>query len=191
MYDVGLPPAAAPAEFLHGFVGSVGGCELLTGRAREICLGIVRPDDPTTIPPFNPPTDSCPAGFRWSVLQQTCVDDDTQRTTPVIPDPDPSFESPAELGPSMHENGHRDHVPAIRDVRTRRCRRGSVLGTDGWCHPKGSIRNADRQYPKPPRPLGTRGDLRAVRTASAFGRRLVANKKRLKKLEQNLKKATC
>jgi hypothetical protein len=51
---------------------------------------------------------------------------------------------------------------------------------------KRDIRNSDRMYPKPPRPLGTRGDLRAVRTASAFGRRLKGNEKRLKKLVKNL-----
>jgi len=111
----------------------------------------------------------------------------------ICVDATPGLDTPAELGATsaLHPNGHRDHVPAITDVRTRRCRKGSVLGTDGWCHPKGTIRNADREYPKPPRPLGTRGDMKAVRVASTFGRRLVANKKRLKKLEQNLKKATC
>tara|TARA_Y100001951_G_scaffold104299_1_gene115485 strand:- start:2103 stop:2255 length:153 start_codon:yes stop_codon:yes gene_type:complete len=41
-------------------------------------------------------------------------------------------------------------------------------------------------YPKPPRPLGTRSELKAVRVASSFGKRLKKNEKRLKKLGRDL-----
>jgi len=107
-------------------------------------------------------------------------------------DVDPGSFSPAEqsLRASIHPEGHRDTIPGQREVRRRVCPRRSVLGIDGFCHPKNTIRNSDRAHPKPRRALGTPGDLNAVTKASSFGRRLVANKKRLKKLEANLKKAT-
>jgi len=111
----------------------------------------------------------------------------------VCRDLTPDFDTPAELGPVSPLHGpdaHRDHIPAIRAVRTRMCRRGSVLGKDGFCHPKGTIRNSDREYPKGRRPLGTPADLKAVTVAARFGRRLVSNKKRLKKLERDLAKAS-
>jgi hypothetical protein len=58
------------------------------------------------------------------------------------------------------------------------------------CVSKKEIRNSDRMYPKPRRPLGTPGDLNAVSKAASFGRRLNSNKKRLKRLEKDLAKAT-
>lgn len=83
---------------------------------------------------------------------------------------------------------HGDFAPSVVQRNVRRCGRGAVLGWQGFCHPKGTIRNADRMYPKPRRALGTPGDLNAVTRAARFGRRLVANKKRIKKLERDLAK---
>jgi len=135
---------------------------------------------PPFLPPIvGPPGTPCPNPLHCRDLNGFCKDCT------------PGFDTPAELGPSMHQNGHSDTIPAMRDVRTRRCPRGDVLGKDGWCHPKRMIRNSDRAWPKPRRALGTPGDLNAVMKASRFGARLIANKKRLKKLEQNLKRATC
>lgn len=79
-----------------------------------------------------------------------------------------------------------DHLPTVVASARRQCQKGSVLGTDGFCHRKRDIRNSDRAYPKPRRPLGTSGDLNAVTKASRFGRRLKANEKRLKKLGRDL-----
>jgi hypothetical protein len=58
------------------------------------------------------------------------------------------------------------------------------------CVSKKEIRNKDRMWPAPRRPLGTPGDLNAVSKAASFGRRLNSNKKRLKRLEKDLAKAT-
>lgn len=86
-------------------------------------------------------------------------------------------------GAALHAG---DHAPFIVDRRTRLCLKGHVLGTDGVCHKKSDIRNSDREYPKPTRPIGTSGDINAVTKASAFGRRLKTQKKKLKKLQSNL-----
>lgn len=132
----------------------------------------------------------CPAGF-GSVgdggcvpLDQSCEGGKVRDAAGVCRDVTPEFDTPAELGESMHANGHRDTRPAMRDVRTRRCRSGSVLGKDGWCHPKGSIPNKDRRWPKGRRPLGTPGELACVAKASRFAARLTTQKKRFKKMER-------
>jgi len=96
---------------------------------------------------------------------------------------------PDVRGVSMHADGHADTMPTTISRRVRRCRRGSVLGKDGWCHPRRDIRNADREWPKARRPLGTPGDLNAVTKAKAFSTRLVNNQKSLKKTAANFAKA--
>ena len=81
---------------------------------------------------------------------------------------------------------HTDTVPERREISVRRCQKGSVLGKDGWCHPKGTISNKQREWPKPRRPLGTSGELAAVSKASRFGKRLKLQEKRLKRLGRDL-----
>lgn len=81
---------------------------------------------------------------------------------------------------------HTDTVPERREVTVRRCQKGSVLGKDGWCHPKGTISNKQREYPRPRRPLGTSGDLAAVSKAARFGKRLNLQEKRLRRLGRDL-----
>jgi hypothetical protein len=81
---------------------------------------------------------------------------------------------------------HTDTVPERREISVRRCQKGSVLGKDGWCHPKGTIANKQREWPKPRRPLGTSGELAAVSKASRFGKRLKLQEKRLKRLGRDL-----
>lgn len=96
-----------------------------------------------------------------------------------------------DVGRDIGEGLHRgDHAPFEEAVTVRRCLPGHVLGKDHICHHKRDISNARRLYPKPRRPLGTSGDLNAVTRASRFGARLVANKKKLKKLQQNLARAS-
>jgi len=98
----------------------------------------------------------------------------------------PGFDTPAELVAkgSMHAlmRPHEDRIPSMRDVRTRRCTKGYVLGIDGWCHPKGTISNKNRAWPKARRPLLTGGDLNCIAKASRAANRLKVASKRLKKL---------
>jgi len=72
--------------------------------------------------------------------------------------------------------------PAIRETSTRVCPRGTVLGLDGVCYVKGSIRNDQRAWPRGRRPLLTGGDMRAISIAASAGRKLDRTTKRLRKL---------
>ena len=81
---------------------------------------------------------------------------------------------------------HHPHEPFIDEVAVRRCGKGHVLSYQGLCVSKKELKNSDRMYPKPPRPLGTRSELKAVRVASSFGKRLKKNEKRLAKLGRAL-----
>lgn len=73
-------------------------------------------------------------------------------------------------------------VPADRTVVTRDCLPGMVLGNDGLCYNKGSIPNRARMYPKGTRPLGTPGEMAALRKAASFGRRMETTVKRMQKI---------
>jgi len=104
------------------------------------------------------------------------------------PDPTPSngFQ-PGVAGSRIHgEFFHTDHPPQRVEVSVRRCGRGSVLGKDGWCHPKGSIPNKERLYPRGTRPLGSPREMKAITVAGQFARRLKTKKKTLKKLSTAL-----
>lgn len=99
------------------------------------------------------------------------------------PDPDTNGFQPGTAGSRIHgEFFHRDAVPRRVSVSVRRCPPGHVLGKDKWCHPKGSIPNKERLYPKPPRPLGSVREMKCVTVAGQFARRLKSKKKTLNKL---------
>jgi len=101
-----------------------------------------------------------------------------------VPGPD---EAPrTRLNGQFRGAQHHPHAPVQVATTVRRCGPGHVLSWEGMCVSKRDIRNSDRMYPKPPRPLGTRSELKAVRVASSFGRRLKSNEKRLKKLGRAL-----
>jgi len=81
---------------------------------------------------------------------------------------------------------HHPHEPFLDAVTVRRCPKAHVLSWQGLCVSKKEIKNSDRMYPKPPRPLGTRSELKAVRVSIGFGKRLKKNEKRLAKLGRAL-----
>lgn len=72
--------------------------------------------------------------------------------------------------------------PAVVNRATRLCGRGNVLDINGFCRDKRTIRNSDRMYPKPRRPLLTSGDLSCIATASRAAKRMKTQTKRLQKL---------
>jgi len=178
----------------HG--GGFNPCDLLSGAARDICnsIGGGGPGPgPGPVVPFpidNPqPGNNCGPGFTWSVLLQTCLSDGTGLPGPGDPFPG-EIPSPADtsLTTSMHQpNGHADTIPSQREIRRRVCRRGSVLGKDGWCHQH--ISNKDRAYPKPRKALGTPGELNALATSKKFAKRLVAAEKGIKETARDLARA--
>jgi len=150
--------------------------------AWKICKGI--DTSPPTSTPMNPtPSNNCGPGFIWSSLLRMCL--------PINPlDPTPDFDTPAETSTttSMHQpNGHADTIPSQREIRRRVCRKGSVLGKDGWCHQH--IANKDREYPKPRKALGTPGELNALATSKKFAKRLLAADKGIRDTARDLAKA--
>lgn len=72
--------------------------------------------------------------------------------------------------------------PAVVNRATRLCGRGNVLDINGFCRDKRTIRNSDRMYPKPRRPLLTAGDLSCIAKASRAAKRMKTQTKRLQKL---------
>jgi len=135
---------------------------------------------PTTVPIVAPqPTSPCIPPWRISPSTGRCE-------LFVGPDVGPTSRRPVASPNGIHSA---DHAPMIVSRQTRSCGKGFVLGIDGVCHLKKMIPNSMRMYPKLPKPLGTRAELKAVRVAGSFGRRLAGNKKRIKKLATNLGKA--
>ena len=200
-----IPEGIAPLSVIHRrILGGIGG--FFTGGPVGAIGGFVgggqRPPGPTQAaytapgPPqvvpsqFSQPPSGQPAcfpPFRRDPLTGSCK---IFAGTQSGPDPAPG------VGVQVYDPGtglgmmHHPHAPEVVDVRTRRCKRGHVLSWQGMCVSKKEIRNKDRMWPAPRRPLGTSGDLNAVSKAASFGRRLNNNRKRLKRLERDLGKAT-
>jgi hypothetical protein len=97
------------------------------------------------------------------------------------PDPGPGPRPGQHAGMAL-SIPHNDTVPVREQITRRTCTRGSVLGLDGWCHPKGTIRNRDRMWPKPRRPLLSGGELNAINIASKAGTRVEKKVKQLQKM---------
>lgn len=73
-------------------------------------------------------------------------------------------------------------TPVVEDRMVRTCLPGMVLGKDGNCYNHGNITNKERRYPKGTRPLGTPGEMAALRKAASFGRRMETTVKRMQKI---------
>ena len=74
------------------------------------------------------------------------------------------------------------YEPTVDTREVRECLPGDVLGRDGFCYAKGTIRNKDRAHPKGTRPLGTPGEMACLRKAASFGRRMETTVKRMQKI---------
>lgn len=72
--------------------------------------------------------------------------------------------------------------PAVVATDTRRCPRGSVLGTDGLCYNKRDLKNSERMWPRGRRPLLTGGDMRCISIAAAAAKKLERKTKQLQSL---------
>jgi len=72
--------------------------------------------------------------------------------------------------------------PDVERITVRTCLPGMVLGDDGLCYNKSQIRNSDREHPRGTRPLGTPGEMAALRKAASFGRRMETTVKRMQKI---------
>ena len=189
-----------PAEsrgFVHRRIGgAIGG--LLTGgpvAALGGFLGGGSPVIPTGSTDFTPSRSLASTGAGnggrppcpgvWSVRGPNgqCID---LKALPPGGDPALTTRDPRANGMPFDAVTHHPHEPFLDAVTVRRCPKAHVLSWQGLCVSKKEIKNSDRMYPKPPRPLGTRSELKAVRVASSFGKRLKMNEKRLAKLGRAL-----
>ena len=71
------------------------------------------------------------------------------------------------------------YVPGNKIIDRAVCLKGDVVGSDGLCYPKRSIRNKDREWPRGRRPLLTGGDMRAISVAHRAASRLTRTAGRL------------
>lgn len=72
--------------------------------------------------------------------------------------------------------------PFVEDRHVRTCLPGMVLGKDGLCYNRRDISNKEREWPRGTRPLGTPGEMAALRKAASFGRRMETTVKRMQKI---------
>lgn len=178
------------AGAVGGFIqGGGGGSPVVPTGATDFSSTrpTLRPQQFSARPSPRPSGRSSPCPGIWQVQGPggTCID-----LTSLGPGGDPAMVPQAlgtGAGPARFDAvTHHPHQPFLDAVTVRRCDRGHVLSWQGLCVSKREIRNSDRMYPKPPRPLGTRSELKAVRVASSFGKRLKKNEKRLQKLGRAL-----
>jgi len=73
-------------------------------------------------------------------------------------------------------------TPFIKNVQVHRCSRGSVLGIDGLCYDKRTLRKDQRKWVPPRKPLMTGGDLNAIAKAARAANRMKGAQRRLERL---------
>ena len=150
---------------------AIGACDLLTGNARVLCLLAA-----AAIPGGD--EDVVPGGGGC--------------TPPLVEDEDGQCRSPGspadiDVGGAMGGSAVMGRygaalAPATDLILHRDCLPGMVLGDDNLCYNRGSIRNSDRKWPRGTRPLGTPGEMAALRKAATFGRRMETTVKRMQKI---------
>jgi len=74
------------------------------------------------------------------------------------------------------------YVPGSMIVDRAVCLPGDVVGDDGFCYAKASLKNSERQWPRGRRPLLTGGDMRAISVASRAAHRLTHAAVRLQEI---------
>jgi len=118
--------------------------------------------------------------------------DDPDCPIPLIRDADGQCRQPGspadiDIGGSMAGQAVMGRYGAalapMSDMRlTRDCLPGMVLGDDNLCYNRRDIRNRDRKWPRGTRPLGTPGEMNALRKAASFGRRMETTVKQMQKI---------
>jgi len=73
-------------------------------------------------------------------------------------------------------------APMGRSILTLDCLPGMVLGKDDLCYNRRDISNKERKWPRGTKPLGTPGEMAALRKAASFGRRMETTIKRMQKI---------
>lgn len=163
-----------PIGAASGFVSSGGSTsrQTIVQQAPQACPPNFHRSGNTCVPSFTAFAQDCPAG--------------------TIPDgrggcmsADPRARPPSQDGfggAVMGPMGMAGLTPQIRSTATRICPRGAVLGMDGLCYNRSSLRNSDRMWPRGRRPLLTGGEMRCISVAASAGRKLQRKVKQLQSM---------
>ena len=132
-------------------------------------------------PSFRAPTPACNPGFERDPATGRCKRSGIVGVAErFIPGGATGFQDGATAPGFVGSGG--GNAPEERQTSVAVCLKGQVLGRDGLCYGKRSIKNADRMWPRGRRPLLTSGDLNAIATASRAATRVQTQTKRLQKL---------
>jgi len=125
----------------------------LHGRVRDFFApsGIVAPPSAGCVWPARP--DPRTGECKVFVGTQTGIDD-------------------APIGQAMMGKFGAAYLPGNMVIDRAICLPGDVVGSDGLCYPRRSIKNSDREWPRGRRPLLTGGDMRAISIAARAGARM-------------------
>jgi len=99
-------------------------------------------------------------------------------TLPGIDDPTTRM----EVGEAVMGRFGAAYMPGSKIVDRAICLPGDVVGADGLCYPKRSLRNSERAWPKGRRPLLTGGEMRAISVASRAANRVTRTAVRLQEM---------
>lgn len=97
---------------------------------------------------------------------------------PGIDDPTARF----QVGAAVMGRYGAGYYPGSKIIDRAICLAGDVVGNDGICYPKRSIKNSEREWPRGRRPLLTGGEMRAIGVASRAAGRLTRTAVRLQEL---------
>jgi len=181
-------------RILGGITGLIGG-----GPAGGIAGFIGGGSTPTSprfpIQPFAPPTTTCAPGF--VSRGGRCVPAVTSRGfipgmpfpgLPELPTPFGPVETPFPqtgddpFGPAVRGQYGAALLPQLMQGVTRRCPKGSILGTDKLCYNRRDITNKERLWPVGRRPLLTGGEMRCISVASSAAKKLERKTKQLQSM---------
>lgn len=169
--------AGTMGTILGGPLGGVGGSALgsvLSGTGKSRCPGPYNYDPVTGACVPKPDIGSrlqaggsCPSGYHWDGTQ--CVASGIGGTVQrILPGGQTGTGVDVYGNAVMGAFGMPALVPATESQPTRRCPPGLVLGKDNLCYARSSIRNSDRKWPKPPRPLLSAQDMKTIRKAASL-----------------------
>ncbi len=79
---------------------------------------------------------------------------------------------PGETGDAVMGRYGAAYFPGSMIIDRAVCLPGDVVGNDGLCYPKRSLKNSEREWPRGRRPLLTGGDMRAISIAHRAGARM-------------------
>lgn len=118
-------------------------------------------------------TTGCATGYKWDASKGQCVKEGVVGWVQgVLPGGKTGTQADIYGSAVVGAWGKPALQPGVVAVPTMRCPRGTVLGLDDLCYPKGSIRNSDRKWPKPTRPLLSSGDMKTLRKISTIQNRV-------------------